>query len=55
MSKAKSTEYNAVAKALRTYSTDTPLGKIKFNKEGDAIGAGFSIYQVNKGVYVEIK
>jgi len=55
MSKAKSTEYNAVAKALRTYPTDTPLGKIKFNKEGDAIGAGFSMYQVRKGVYVEIK
>ncbi len=55
MKKAKSTEYNAVAKALRTYQTDTPLGKIKFNKEGDAIGAGFSMYQVRKGVYVEIK
>ena len=55
MNKAKSTEYNAVTKALRTYNTDTPMGKIKFNKEGDAIGAGFSIYQVRKGVYVEIK
>jgi branched-chain amino acid transport system substrate-binding protein len=55
ISKAKSTEYSAVAKALRTYQTDTPLGKIKFNKEGDAIGAGFSIYQVSKGVYVELK
>jgi branched-chain amino acid transport system substrate-binding protein len=55
MSKAKSTEYDAVTKALRTYQTDTPLGKIKFNKEGDAIGVGFSMYQVRKGVYVEIK
>jgi branched-chain amino acid transport system substrate-binding protein len=55
MSRAKSTEYNAVAKALRASHTDTPLGKIKFNKEGDAIGAGFSMYQVSKGVYVEIK
>jgi len=55
MNKAKSTEYNAVAKALRTYPADTPLGKIKFNKQGDAVGAGFSMYQVRKGVYVEIK
>jgi branched-chain amino acid transport system substrate-binding protein len=55
MNKAKSTEYNAVSKALRTYQTDTPLGKIKFNKQGDAVGAGFSIYQVRKGVYVELK
>lgn len=55
MNKAKSTEYNAVTKALRTYQTDTPLGKIKFDKKGDAIGAGFSIYQVRKSVYVEIK
>jgi branched-chain amino acid transport system substrate-binding protein len=55
MEKAKSTEYGAVAKALRTYNVDTPIGKIKFNKAGDAIGAGFSMYQVQNGVYVELK
>lgn len=55
MSKAKSTDYKAVHKALRSHFTDTPLGKIKFNDKGDAIGAGFSMYQVRKGVYVEIK
>lgn len=55
INKAKSTEYNAVAKALRTYPADTPLGKIKFDKKGDAVGAGFSMYQVRKGAYVEIK
>jgi branched-chain amino acid transport system substrate-binding protein len=53
--RAKSTEYKAVRKALRTYFTDTPLGKIKFNDRGDAIGVGFSMYQVRKGVYVELK
>jgi branched-chain amino acid transport system substrate-binding protein len=53
--KAKSTEYKAVHKALRTHSIDTPLGKIKFNDRGDAIGVGFSMYQVRKGVYVELK
>ena len=55
ITKAKSTEYTAVRKALRTYATDTPLGKIKFNDKGDAIGVGFSIYQVRQGVYREIK
>ena len=32
-----------------------PSGKIKFDERGDAIGAGFSIYQVKDGVYVELK
>jgi len=47
--------YNAVSKALRTEYVETPLGKISFDKRGDAIGVGFSMYQVKKGVYVEIK
>ncbi len=55
ISKAKSTQYEAVSKALRTYKVDTPLGKISFNNKGDAIGVGFSMYQVKNGVYVEIK
>lgn len=55
MMKAKSTEPNAVMKAMRTYFTDTPLGKIKFNNQGDAIGVGFSMYQVKNGKYVELK
>ena len=55
INKAKSTEYHAVRKALRTHFTDTPLGKIKFNDKGDAIGVGFSMYQVKNGVYVELK
>jgi len=53
--KAKSTNPDAVAKALRTYDVNTPLGKIKFDKKGDAIGVGFSMYQVRKGAYVEVK
>lgn len=55
LSKAKFTDYKAVHKALRTYPADTPLGKIKFNDKGDAIGVGFSMYQVRKGAYVELK
>ncbi|MBU4073870.1 MAG: ABC transporter substrate-binding protein [Proteobacteria bacterium] len=53
--KAGSTDYAAVGKALQTQFVETPLGKIKFDKRGDAIGVGFSMYQVRKGVYVEVK
>jgi branched-chain amino acid transport system substrate-binding protein len=53
--KAGSTDYAAVGKALQTHLVDTPLGKIKFDGRGDAIGVGFSMYQVRKGAYVEIQ
>jgi branched-chain amino acid transport system substrate-binding protein len=53
--KAGSTNYDAVGKALQTQFVETPLGKIKFDKRGDAVGVGFSVYQVRKGVYVEVK
>ena len=55
MEKAKSTQYDQVAKALHTYYADTPLGKIKFDQKGDAIGVGFSVYQVRNGSYTEVK
>jgi branched-chain amino acid transport system substrate-binding protein len=53
--KAGSTDYDAIIKALRTEYVDTPLGKIKFDNRGDAIGVGFSVYQVKNGKYVELK
>jgi len=53
--KAGSTEYDAITKALRTRDVETPLGKIRFDDRGDAIGVGFSVYQVQNGVYVELK
>jgi branched-chain amino acid transport system substrate-binding protein len=53
--KAGSTEYNAVEKALRTQFVETPLGKIRFDERGDAVGVGFSMYQVQNGVYVEMQ
>ena len=53
--KAGSTEYVKIGKALKSDFVDTPLGKIRFNDRGDAIGVGFSMYQVRKGVFVEIK
>jgi branched-chain amino acid transport system substrate-binding protein len=32
----------------------TPLGIIRFDEKGDAIGIGFSMYQVQKGKYTEL-
>jgi len=52
---AGSTEYDAVAKALRTKNVATPLGSIHFDQRGDATGVGFSMYQVKNGAYVELK
>ena len=53
--KAGSTNYEAVGRALQTQFVETPLGKIRFDKRGDAIGVGFSLYQVQNGIYVEVK
>ena len=52
---AGSTDYAAITNALRTKDVETPLGAIKFDDRGDAIGVGFSMYQVQNGVYVELK
>jgi len=53
--KAGSTDYDAVKKALRTEYIETPLGKIRFDEKGDAEGVGFSVFQVQKGEYVELR
>ena len=53
--KAGSTDYDALSRALRTEYVETPLGKISFDDRGDAIGVGFSMYQVKNGEYVEVK
>lgn len=52
--KAGSTKYDAIVKALRSEEVETPLGKISFDEKGDAIGVGFSVYQVKNGKFVEI-
>ncbi len=53
--KAGSTDYDAVVKALRSEYVDTPVGRISFDEKGDAIGVGFSMYQVQNGQFVELK
>ncbi|PHR26923.1 MAG: branched chain amino acid ABC transporter substrate-binding protein [Desulfotalea sp.] len=52
--KAGSTELEALKKALQTETIDTPVGNIYFDEKGDAIGVGFSVYQVQDGVFVEL-
>jgi branched-chain amino acid transport system substrate-binding protein len=52
---AGSTDYDAIVEALRTKEVDTPLGSIKFDERGDAIGVGFAMYQVQDGVYTELQ
>ena len=50
--KSGGTEYESLEKVLRTVDVDTPLGAIHFDAKGDAIGVGFSVYQVQEGKYV---
>jgi branched-chain amino acid transport system substrate-binding protein len=53
--KSCSTDYADITAALRSEWVATPLGIIKFDERGDAIGVGFSMYQVQNGQYVEVK
>jgi len=53
--KANSTDMAAVKKALQSNDVDTPVGKLHFDERGDAVGVGFSMYQVKGGKYVEVK
>ncbi len=53
--KAGSTDYDAIVKALKTEYVDTPLGKIRFDENGDATGIGFTVYRVAGGQFVEQK
>ncbi|MFW5636384.1 MAG: branched-chain amino acid ABC transporter substrate-binding protein, partial [Thermodesulfobacteriota bacterium] len=52
---AGSTDYDGITKALQSEFVATPLGIIRFDEQGDAIGIGFSMYQVQNGKYVELE
>lgn len=52
---ADSTDLEDLKKALQTSKVDTPVGTISFDERGDAIGVGFTVYQVRDGQFVEIK
>lgn len=53
--KAGSTDYEAVSKALKSEFVDTPVGKISFDKNGDAIGIGFSVYLIKDGQFATVE
>lgn len=53
--KADSTDLAAITKVLQTEVVDTPVGSIKFDERGDAIGVGFSMYVVKDGVFTLAK
>lgn len=51
--KAGTTESEAVMKALRAEYVDTPLGTIRFDEKGDCEGAGFAMFKVVDGKFVD--
>ena len=51
--KAGSTDHEAVAEILHTQIAETPFGEIMFDQNGDAIGVGYSMYQVKDGKFVQ--
>lgn len=53
--KADSTKLEDLKKVLQTEKVATPVGDINFDKNGDAIGVGFSMYVVENGNYVVVK
>lgn len=51
---AGTTDYESVMQALRTEYVDTPVGNISFDSSGNAIGVGFSVFQVQDDTYVQV-
>ncbi len=52
---AGSLDYDKIACALKSETVETPIGNISFDERGDAIGTGFSVFQVQNGVFAELK
>ncbi len=52
---ASSTDTEAITRALHDRAFETPFGLIKFDRHGDAIGVGFSMYMVKNGQFVQIQ
>ena len=53
--KSGSTEFDVLKKTLQNEWVATPLGIIKFDERGDAIGVGFAVYQVQGGNFATIE
>jgi branched-chain amino acid transport system substrate-binding protein len=52
--KAGSLDYDKMRAAMFEIKIDSPLGPIGFDKRGDVVGAGFSVYQVQNGKYTQV-
>ena len=52
--KAGSLDYDKMRAAMFEIKVDSPLGPIGFDKNGDVIGAGFSVYKVTNGKYTQV-
>lgn len=55
IAKAGSTDLDALKAVLQSEKVETPVGAISFDEKGDAIGVGFSVYQVKDGAFAELK
>lgn len=53
--KSYSTDYEDIVKTLRSEYVATPVGTIRFDDRGDAIGVDYTVYQVQNGLFVEIE
>ncbi len=53
--RAGSTDYEAIRSALQSDYVATSLGNISFDSKGDAIGVGFTMFQVQNGQYVPVQ
>jgi branched-chain amino acid transport system substrate-binding protein len=52
--KAGSLDYDKMRAAMFENKIESPLGTIGFDERGDVVGAGFSVYQVKDGKYVQV-
>ena len=53
--KSGSTDFDVLKNTLQSEWVATPLGIIKFDERGDAIGVGFAVYQVQSGNFATIE
>jgi branched-chain amino acid transport system substrate-binding protein len=53
--KTKSTDSAELMKALRSDNVDTLLGSVRFDDKGDCVGAGFTMFKVVDGIFVDQK
>ncbi len=53
--KTDSTHFNDLINYLRNEFVSTPLGRIKFDNNGNPIGTGFSLFRVKNGIFKEVE